>query len=47
MHITLYRKYRPKNFEEVAGQKEIVKTIKTSLRMVKLHMLIYLQDLGE
>lgn len=32
MHITLYRKYRPKNFEEVAGQKEIVKTIKTSLR---------------
>lgn len=32
MHITLYRKYRPKNFEEVAGQREIVKTIKTSLR---------------
>lgn len=32
MYITLYRKYRPKNFEEVAGQKEIVKTIKTSLR---------------
>ena len=32
MHITLYRKHRPKNFEEVAGQKEIVKTIKTSLR---------------
>ena len=32
MHITLYIKYRPKNFEEVAGQKEIVKTIKTSLR---------------
>lgn len=32
MHITLYRKYRPKNFEEVAGQKEIVKTLKTSLR---------------
>ncbi|WP_410208249.1 DNA polymerase III subunit gamma/tau [Fusobacterium sp.] len=32
MHITLYRKYRPKNFEEMAGQKEIVKTIKNSLR---------------
>lgn len=32
MHITLYRKYRPKNFEEVAGQREIVKAIKTSLR---------------
>lgn len=32
MHITLYRKYRPKDFEEVAGQKEIVKTLKNSLR---------------
>lgn len=32
MHITLYRKYRPKNFEEIAGQKEIVKTLKASLR---------------
>ena len=32
MHITLYRKYRPKNFEEVAGQKEIVKTLKASLK---------------
>lgn len=32
MHITLYRKYRPKDFQEVAGQKEIVKTIKTALR---------------
>lgn len=32
MYITLYRKYRPQNFEEMAGQKEIIKTIKTSLR---------------
>ena len=32
MHITLYRKYRPKDFEEIAGQKEIVKTLKASLR---------------
>ena len=32
MHITLYRKYRPKNFEEMAGEKEIVKTIKNSLK---------------
>lgn len=32
MHITLYRKYRPKNFEEIAGQKEIVQTIKNSLK---------------
>ncbi|MGY0394684.1 DNA polymerase III subunit gamma/tau [Fusobacterium sp. SYSU M8A802] len=36
MHITLYRKYRPKNFEEVAGQKEIVKTLKTSLENGKM-----------
>jgi len=32
MHITLYRKYRPKDFEELAGQKEIVKTLKASLK---------------
>lgn len=31
-HITLYRKYRPKDFEEVAGEKEIIKTIKNSLK---------------
>ncbi|WP_291255024.1 DNA polymerase III subunit gamma/tau [Fusobacterium sp.] len=36
MHITLYRKYRPKNFEEVAGQKEIVRTLKTSLENGKM-----------
>ena len=32
MHLTLYRKYRPKDFEDIAGQKEIVKTLKASLR---------------
>ena len=31
-HITLYRKYRPKDFEEVAGEKEIITTIKNSLK---------------
>ena len=31
-HITLYRKYRPKGFEEVAGEKEIITTIKNSLK---------------
>ncbi|MGF6905880.1 DNA polymerase III subunit gamma/tau [Fusobacterium sp. PH5-44] len=35
MHITLYRKYRPKDFEELAGQKEIVKTLKASLKNKK------------
>lgn len=32
MHITLYRKYRPKTFEEIAGEQEIVKTLKNALR---------------
>ena len=36
MHIALYRKYRPKDFEEVAGEQDIVKTIKASLRMNKM-----------
>ena len=31
-HITLYRKYRPKGFEEVAGETEIITTIKNSLK---------------
>lgn len=36
MHITLYRKYRPNDFEEVAGEKDIVKTIKSSLKTERL-----------
>jgi DNA polymerase-3 subunit gamma/tau len=32
MHITLYRKYRPSTFEEVAGEGDVIKTIKSSLR---------------
>lgn len=36
MHITLYRKYRSQDFEEIAGQESIVQTIKTSLRADKL-----------
>lgn len=31
MHITLYRKYRPKDFTEIAGEGEIVRTLKNSL----------------
>ena len=31
MHITLYRKYRPKDFCEIAGESEIVRTLKNSL----------------
>ncbi|MBP9478635.1 MAG: DNA polymerase III subunit gamma/tau [Sebaldella sp.] len=36
MNITLYRKYRPQNFEEIAGQEHIVKAIRNSLRENKL-----------
>ena len=32
MNITLYRKYRPQNFEEIAGQRHIVKAIRNSLK---------------
>ncbi|MCS5421432.1 MULTISPECIES: DNA polymerase III subunit gamma/tau [Psychrilyobacter] len=36
MHITLYRKYRPSTFEEVAGETDIIKTIKNSLKENKM-----------
>ena len=36
MNITLYRKYRPQNFEEIAGQGHIVKAIRNSLKENKL-----------
>ncbi|MGL4977337.1 MAG: DNA polymerase III subunit gamma/tau [Cetobacterium sp.] len=36
MHVTLYRKYRPKSFEEIAGEKEIVQTLKNSLKLNRL-----------
>lgn len=32
MHITLYRKYRPKKFDEVSGEKEIVSSLLNSLK---------------
>lgn len=35
-HITLYRKYRPKNFNEVAGEVQIIKTIKAALKENRL-----------
>lgn len=31
-HITLYRKYRPKDFSEVVGETDIISTIKNSLK---------------
>lgn len=36
MNITLYRKYRPQNFDEIAGQEFVTRAIKNSLRDDKL-----------
>ena len=35
-NLVLYRKYRPKNFEEIAGQEHIVKTLTNALAMDKI-----------
>ena len=32
MYITLYRKYRPASFQEVAGEQEIVRALKNALK---------------
>lgn len=37
MYQTLYRKYRPKNFDEVVGQDVIVKTLKNEIRKNQLN----------
>ena len=36
MNITLYRKYRPQKFEEIAGQEYVTRAIKNSLRENRL-----------
>ena len=36
LNITLYRKYRPQNFDEIAGQEFVTRAIKNSLREDKL-----------
>jgi len=36
MHVTLYRKYRPKGFQEISGEQEIVQTLKNSLKSNRL-----------
>ena len=36
LNITLYRKYRPQKFEEIAGQEYVTRAIKNSLRENKL-----------
>ena len=32
MYLTLYRKYRPQEFDAVAGESEIMKTLRNSLK---------------
>ena len=32
MYITLYRKYRPKDFGEIAGETQIIQALKNSLK---------------
>jgi DNA polymerase-3 subunit gamma/tau len=36
MHIALYRKWRPKSFEEIVGQEHIVRTLQNSIRLKKI-----------
>ena len=42
MYQALYRKYRPKTFDDVVGQDVIVRTLKMPLSTIKLVMHIYL-----
>ena len=36
LNVTLYRKYRPQNFDQIAGQEVVTRAIKNSLRENKL-----------
>ena len=46
-HIALYRKYRPKSFEEVIGQDHITKTLQNQIVVTKSDTLIFSQALVE
>ena len=37
MYQTLYRKYRPKNFDSVVGQDVVVQTLKNSIKNSKIN----------
>jgi len=36
MYMTLYRKYRPKRFQDIYGEKEIIRTLQNSLKSKRL-----------
>ena len=36
MYQALYRKYRPKNFNDVVGQKYVIETLKNSIQNKKI-----------
>lgn len=46
-YTALYRKFRPLKFDEIVGQEHIVRTLKMSLLMIGLAMLIYLMEVEE
>ena len=35
-YLALYRKYRPKNFEDVVGQQHIIKTLQNAIKLNKV-----------
>ena len=46
-NLALYRKYRPKNFEEVLGQDHIIKVLESSIKMNKLsHAYLFVGSRG-
>lgn len=36
-YIALYRKYRPKNFQNIVSQKIIIQTLKNAIKYQKIH----------
>ena len=47
MYQALYRKYRPKSFDDVVGQAHITRTLQNEVKTGKQHMHICLPALGE
>ena len=45
MYQTLYRKYRPKNFDSVVGQDVVVQTLKNSIKNGKISICLAWSEL--